>query len=314
VLVSLVIPTYNRARLVRRAIASALSQTHRDVEVVVVDDGSTDETPAVLASLDDPRVRHVRHPVNRGVNGAKNTGLDNARGDWIGMLDSDDELVPEAIEVLLKKGEELGPTRNIGTLMCNCRMVPGDALSGKGITQDGFVSYDDFLGGRVHGEFWGIFSRRLMGARRFDERLRSFESLLWYQFYKESETYYVHQPLRLYYVNGGDSLSNIDNLIRSAAKVRLGYDELLAQRGGDLRARHPKRYAYFLRRKVLFEIISGARVRAAGSVLEALRYDATLEAVALTAAIGLPRAAVVGLLGLRSRLEGLRRGHRVASA
>src|SRR6185295_11882921 len=133
VLVSIVVPTYNRAKLLARALGSALRQTHRELEVVVVDDGSTDETAAVLGAIDDPRLRVVRHAVNRGVTAARNTGLDHARGEWIGMLDSDDELIETAVGVLAGKAEALSRTHRLGTLMCNCREVPGGRLSGKGL-------------------------------------------------------------------------------------------------------------------------------------------------------------------------------------
>jgi GalNAc5-diNAcBac-PP-undecaprenol beta-1,3-glucosyltransferase len=303
VLVTIGIPTYNRAHLVTRAIASVVRQTYEDIEVVVVDDGSTDETLSVLRAIDDPRLRILPHSVNRGVNAAKNSCLDGARGDWIGLLDSDDELVDNAVEALMQKVRELQPGTNLGTVMCNCRTVPGGELSGKGVDADGFVSYDDFLSGRVDGEFWGIFSRKVLGSHRLDERLRSFESLLWFHFYKASATYYLHQPLRLYYTQAADGISNIDNILRSAGQVLRGYDGVLAQWGDDLRARFPKRYAHYLRRKAIFEIMGGERSRAASAALEALRFDVTSEALAVALAVVFPRKVVAHLLGRRSHRQ-----------
>lgn len=88
-LVSVIIPTYNRARLVCRAIDSALCQTHPAVEVIVIDDGSTDDTPDRLAAYGG-RIRLLRQ-ANAGVCAARNAGLAAARGAFIGFLDSDDE-------------------------------------------------------------------------------------------------------------------------------------------------------------------------------------------------------------------------------
>jgi glycosyltransferase involved in cell wall biosynthesis len=88
--VSVIVRTYNRGYIVADAVRSILSQTMSDLEVVVVDDGSTDDTLAVLAQLDDDRVRVVRHGTNRGVSAAGNTGIRAARGDLIAHLDSDD--------------------------------------------------------------------------------------------------------------------------------------------------------------------------------------------------------------------------------
>ena len=96
--VSVVIPTYNRAETLPRAIDSVLEQTVEDLEVLVVDDGSTDHTPSVLADYTDPRLRTVVHSTNRGANVARNTGIDRARGEYVAFLDSDDEWLPEKLE------------------------------------------------------------------------------------------------------------------------------------------------------------------------------------------------------------------------
>ncbi len=96
--VSVVIPVYNRAKTVLRAIASVLAQSHPVLEVVVVDDGSDDGTAAVVEALADPRVRVIRHPANRGAASARNTGIKAARGDLIALLDSDDQWMPRKLE------------------------------------------------------------------------------------------------------------------------------------------------------------------------------------------------------------------------
>jgi len=91
-LVSVVIPTFNREKLVGAAIDSVLRQTYRPVEIIVVDDGSTDRTREVVEAYGDP-VRYV-HQRNSGVATARNTGLRVARGEFIALLDSDDEWFP----------------------------------------------------------------------------------------------------------------------------------------------------------------------------------------------------------------------------
>jgi O-antigen biosynthesis protein len=90
-LVSVVIPTYNRSALVTDAIRTVLAQDYPALEVLVVDDASTDDTPARVAGLADERVRLIRQPVNGGVARARNRGMDAARGEIIAFLDSDDE-------------------------------------------------------------------------------------------------------------------------------------------------------------------------------------------------------------------------------
>lgn len=89
-IVSVLIPTFNRAHYVGAAIASALAQTLRDIEVIVADDGSTDATSDLLRAIGDPRLRVVRHERNRGIPHTRNTALAAARGRYIAWLDSDD--------------------------------------------------------------------------------------------------------------------------------------------------------------------------------------------------------------------------------
>ena len=93
--VTVAIPTWNRAHLVGRALASARAQTVRDIEILVVDDGSTDETPALLAGIDDARLRVVRLERNGGVSRARNTAIERARGGWLAFLDDDNEWAPD---------------------------------------------------------------------------------------------------------------------------------------------------------------------------------------------------------------------------
>jgi glycosyltransferase involved in cell wall biosynthesis len=96
--VSVVIPAYERADVVGRAIDSALAQTVTDIEVVVVDDGSTDDTAAAVDGYEDERVRLLVHETNRGVSAARNTGVDAATGEYVAFLDSDDEWLPRKLD------------------------------------------------------------------------------------------------------------------------------------------------------------------------------------------------------------------------
>ncbi|WP_420393214.1 glycosyltransferase [Acuticoccus sp.] len=89
-LVSVVIPTYNRAHLLGGTLESVLAQTFRRFEVLIVDDGGDDDTEAIVAALDDQRLSYIRQPRNGGVARARNRGLDAARGDYVAFLDSDD--------------------------------------------------------------------------------------------------------------------------------------------------------------------------------------------------------------------------------
>jgi GT2 family glycosyltransferase len=99
-LVSVIVPTFNRAYVLPRAVTSALRQTHTSVEVIIIDDGSTDGTATLVEDLwrREPRVRLVR-TANQGVASARNQGIREARGAWVAFLDSDDEWLPWKIEM-----------------------------------------------------------------------------------------------------------------------------------------------------------------------------------------------------------------------
>jgi len=96
--VSVIIPTYNREKMVKNAIRSVLNQTFSDFEIVIIDDASTDNTESVIKSIHDNRIRYIRHEKNKGGSAARNTGIIEARGEYIALLDSDDVWLKEKLE------------------------------------------------------------------------------------------------------------------------------------------------------------------------------------------------------------------------
>ena len=130
-LVSVIIPTYNRAKLLPRAIDSCLDQTHKNVEVLVVDDGSTDDTLDLMRQyvgkhgLDRIRLFQQSHG---GAWRARNLGMDNVRGKYIQFLDSDDYLAPEKFEVQVKSLEASGNP----IAVCDCQLVHGSPSGERG--------------------------------------------------------------------------------------------------------------------------------------------------------------------------------------
>lgn len=97
-LISVIIPTCNRRDLLLRAIDSVLRQTHADLEVIIVDDASTDGTQSAVLELQDERIRYVRQPENAGACAARNRGVDMARGEYIAFQDSDDVFHEDKLE------------------------------------------------------------------------------------------------------------------------------------------------------------------------------------------------------------------------
>jgi glycosyltransferase involved in cell wall biosynthesis len=108
--VTVVIPAHNRVGTISAAIESVRSQSFEDIEIIVVDDGSTDGTADIarLVALGEPRMRVLSHPVNRGAQAARNTGIRAARGEWVAFLDSDDHYYPDSIRLRLDEARRTG--------------------------------------------------------------------------------------------------------------------------------------------------------------------------------------------------------------
>ncbi len=123
-LVSVVLPVYNRAGVVGRALESVLGQGFSDFELIVVDDGSEDDSLAVVESYDDKRVRVVALSENRGACAARNKGIELARGQYIAFQDSDDYWEPEKLEKQIKLFKE--QPKGIGVLYCAFWRVYGE--------------------------------------------------------------------------------------------------------------------------------------------------------------------------------------------
>jgi len=202
-LVSIVMATYNRAATIERAVNSVLSQSYPNVELIIVDDGSKDNTLEILSRYTDPGIRIFRHEKNKGVTAAKNTGLNQVKGEWFTILDSDDEMVPDAIATMIRIPLEVDPS--VTAVTCNCIDTTTRSFSGRGPEKDGPVSVDELMN-NFRGEFWGLTKTSLLEKDRFNEKLRGFESTLWYKIDDRAHRYYCHQALRLYHTEGQDRI------------------------------------------------------------------------------------------------------------
>jgi glycosyltransferase involved in cell wall biosynthesis len=134
---SVLVTAYNRAAQLERCLSSCTAQTWTEFEIVVVDDASTDDTIEVLSAISDPRLRIVRHDRNRGISPARATAVEHARGQWLVMLDSDWELLPESLARLAAVAAELPP----GVRMIRSRLRWDDGSVTPPIAPEGVVDY-----------------------------------------------------------------------------------------------------------------------------------------------------------------------------
>lgn len=119
--VSVIIPAHNAGGFIADALTSALGQTAREIEIIVVDDGSSDNTAEIVAHFceRDARVILLRHTTSRGVSAARNTAIARSAGIWIAPLDADDEFAPERLETLVRMAEE----RSLDVLADNLNII-----------------------------------------------------------------------------------------------------------------------------------------------------------------------------------------------
>ena len=99
--ISVIIPLFNKSSYIARALNSVLNQTYQDFEVIVVDDGSTDDGAEIVVGFNDSRIRLIRQE-NRGVSAARNRGVNEATSDFIAFLDADDEWMPRHLETIIR--------------------------------------------------------------------------------------------------------------------------------------------------------------------------------------------------------------------
>jgi len=178
--VTVVIPAYNRAVAVRRAIQSVLAQTCQDFEIIVVDDGSTDSTVAAVTAIGDPRVVILRHERNLGAAPARNTGIRAGSAPYVAFLDSDDEWFTTRLEKLLSVFERSGD--HVGMVYTGAERILVDGTVVKDIPRERDDLSHALLTTNVVGGTSVAMVRRhvfeVVGA--FDEALRYTEELdLW---------------------------------------------------------------------------------------------------------------------------------------
>ena len=142
--VSIIVPVYNAEKTIRRCIDSALQQSEENIELLLIDDGSTDLSGQICDeyALIDSRIT-VFHQNNTGVSGARNKGLEYARGEYITFLDADDELFPDAIHVLKDKAKSCDADMVIGRLV-HCGKDGVDHVEDIDLIDDLLVG-DEFL-------------------------------------------------------------------------------------------------------------------------------------------------------------------------
>jgi GT2 family glycosyltransferase len=181
-LVSVIIPTYNRGDFLRDALKSVVNQTYKNLEILVIDDFSTEDIQSVVLEFNnDQRVNYVKNLNSKGPQGARNTGLRLASGEWIAMLDSDDVWLPEKIQIQMQLVRKHPLASGVGCGLANYDFKSSKIISlkipKKEIYSKKELLYINFLGG-----FSTFLFKKDYGieAGGFDESFKSMQDVDFY--------------------------------------------------------------------------------------------------------------------------------------
>ena len=270
---SVVIPTHNRARLVRSAVRSVLDQTFGPLEIVVVDDGSTDATRESVESLQSDEIRYVRHERRRGAGAARNTGIRLARAEYVGFLDDDDEWFAEKIEKQMGVFER--SPRDVALVYTGYHIVSGVShqIASTWIPEERVLGYTDFL---LSTSFMtsiplirksclhsvGLFDEDLPGCQDYD---------MWIRLSERYAFRAVPEVLARHFIHGDQITTNLETKIHAKEGVLRKHRERLE--------RHPDILARQLERLGVLHCAAGAFAKGRAHLSESLRLDPSREQV-----------------------------------
>lgn len=275
-LVTVILTTYNRAHLLPRAINSVLNQTYQNFELIIVNGGSTDNTGEVIKSFTDERIQYYKQKENKGMLADRNRGFDLAKGDYITILDDDDELLPEALETVVNKFVELS-SKGIKILWFDCIDAEKEKFSGSGIREEDYISYEDLLCAKLQGDYWQVLDKDVIGNNRFDERLWGMETILWLKLFRKSRAYYIPEILVRKYREHGERVSHPINALKHIPRVTLTHKVFLEKYGEEIKSLYPKYYGQRLAGLGASQISNGEILEGRKWLLESFKFNFSLK-------------------------------------
>jgi glycosyltransferase involved in cell wall biosynthesis len=216
VTVSVIIPTYNRCDSLKHSIDSVLAQTYTDYELIIVDDGSTDDTEIMVGGFDSPSIRYYKLRENKGAAAARNYGVQKATGNWVAFLDSDDEWLPE------KLAQQVDTMRSANICVTGCFMTRfGQVHDYTPILKR---PEDMMFGCRLNPGTTLMCDRNVLLDTPFDETLKRFEDWDWFiqQYLKGRSVHILSNVLAIVHLRPGkpaDTLPALEALVRKYANL-----------------------------------------------------------------------------------------------
>ncbi len=227
-MISVIIPTYNRANRIKASLESVMTQTYTDIEIIVVDDGSADNTEEVIRSLNDGRIKYVRYEINQGACHARNVGIDEAEGDYIAFHDSDDVWKRDKLEKQLECIEQ----NNADMLLCKIEVHKsnGKIEYYPEVNKSCFVDYGLVLAGGVGSTQTFMAKARVFKDIHFDELMpRSQDTEVLIRISKKYKIYYLNEVLCCKYDQDDSLTRNVKNMVVAQERILSKfYDDFLS--------------------------------------------------------------------------------------
>lgn len=234
-LISVIIPTYKRyPDMVKRALNSVINQSYQNIEVIIVDDSPEDfegrtAVENMILSLNDNRIRYIKHSSNMGACAARNTGIKESKGEYLAFLDDDDEW----LESKLEKQIAMMMDSSIGLVYCK-RKIINDTTKVEKIDKvkryAGRV-FDKLMVENFIGSTSFVLVRRkcFEDCGLFDINMKSAQDAeMWLRIAKKYEIVYVNEPLVIYHIHDNERIStNVDNKIKGLELLNIYYSEYL---------------------------------------------------------------------------------------
>ncbi|MFC1878438.1 glycosyltransferase family 2 protein [Chloroflexota bacterium] len=249
-IVSVILPTFNRAASLERAIRCVLAQTFSDFELIVIDDGSTDGTPQIVKTINDRRLHFLRLPVNRGAAAARNLGIKESHAGLIAFQDSDDIWSPDKLAVQIESIKQINP--KTGVLYSSFRWQSGQrqgitpantrtVLSRFGLARhrlEGDLRQALLRGNFITTQTALVKRECLDSAGGFDKRLARLQDWdLWLRIAQHYQFHYIDRPLVRTYrsskrISADENalLRAFDLLLSKHRHDKQAYNEISAQR------------------------------------------------------------------------------------
>lgn len=270
--VSVIIPAYNSSQWVERSIMSVLNQTYQDFELIVIDDGSTDDTWDVIKKYASEKVRVYRSERNQGMLASRNIGLDLCRGEVVIFLDADDELVPDALETVAISFNRLPD--EVGILFAKIRRDNG-IEEGLALRKEGYVSFRQIICGgyKERHDLFVAFKRKHIKNLRYRTQVTGSFFIPFVA--KSCKSYYIPKVLRNYHdATNPSSLSKKKRRpmyrLQIADKIAKDLEVFLSEFGEYILRNCPKTYSFYNYNHGFYTLLAGDKLSALRSFIRSL--------------------------------------------